>query len=212
MKSNTAGFKEWLSGKCRCSDPPYWRCQISPDRIEIVPGWKLFIVASIMLVGFSGIPGYLFWSIHTEWDFFGIAGMLISGGVGIVGVGASGFLLVTVLIEQVKGPYFLYFTSDRKLRLPRELLVMPRENAIGWRLVTGNWIGADGNQKKQDFPISELQLIVKTADGLIALVVVGSKAYAMTEQSRQVAHSTGLPLQIIDQHQGVTDIQMSKRM
>ncbi|MDP9175419.1 MAG: hypothetical protein M3O30_16375 [Planctomycetota bacterium] len=212
MPNHPAGFKDWLSGTCNCSEPPCWSCKISPTSVAIVPGWKFILIASIMFFAFSIIPGGLFWGVHTDRTIFGIVGMTISGAVGVLGGGASIFLLATAFIERRKGPYLIYSTFDRKLMLPRESLVFPHTDALEWRLITGNWIGAEGQQKKQDFPISELHLIVKTPTGPLAYVVVGSTAYSMTEQSRQIAKATGMPIEILEQHQGVTEEPKSKQM
>lgn len=217
MISNPADFKEWLSGKCSCDDPPFWATRISQGGVAIVPGWKFIAIIATMFFFMTGVAGFGFWEASTQKDviLIRIGGMLITGFVGLLAFGALGAGLVVAVIDHLKGPYFIYSASRQSFSLPRQQLVASRANVLGWRLVSGNWIGFEGAQKFQDYPISELQLIVETPAGPVAFVVAGAgafSAYSTDDKFHQIADATKLPLEIVKQHQGVTSKPVSKRV
>jgi hypothetical protein len=215
VESNSAEFKEWLSGKCSYSDPPDWTCHIRENRVAIVPGWRLIAILSAMVLFAAGVTGGVFWEKHSGRDILSIGVMLFMGAFGIIVIGGLGTALVASVLEHFKGPYLFYSDSDRKISLPRLSFVVSRASAVGWRVVSGNWIGPQNAQKFKESPMSELHLIVNTPTGLVAYTVVGAYArsdYSVTEKFQQIARATGLPIETVEQHQGITEKAVSKQV
>ncbi|WP_428938180.1 hypothetical protein [Fontivita pretiosa] len=164
----------------------------------------------------AGILIFFIWN-QAPWnekDAFSSCFKLIT--IAIVGTGCGSisavmlFVLARALKDQRKGPYLVYSILSGTVRLPREKMVFRKAEVLGWRVVTGNWVGPDGHQTKWRDAISELQLIVQTGDGPMAYAVVGWCRIALTETVHELAQATGFPLEIVEQRQGVERVASQK--
>jgi hypothetical protein len=205
MARYSANFKEWLSGKCNYSEPSSWKCEMRSSQIVIVPTWKPTIILSLVLLGFAGAGVVaLFINRHqTAWFFF-IVGIVMYGGVTIISFVGLALVIVPALIDFPKGPYFIYNILRKDISLPRENISARFSDAVGWRVVSGNWIGPEGAQQKMDAPLSELHLILRINDDVMAFALTAGNLVSISEPARKIAHSTGLPLEFIEQHQGIS--------
>lgn len=172
--------------------------------MAIVPSRKMTIILAACLLVFCGFGVPV---VILNLDIQGpsdVAAITMGTVFTAIGIGVFGLGLWACVVNHLRGPYLVYSTERQTISLLREGMVVPVAEAVGWRLVSGNWIGPEGQQKRQDYPISELQLILKAPDGSMAYVVAGAKADSVTEEARDVATLTELPLEIVKQHQGIS--------
>ena len=117
-------------------------------------------------------------------SMFATIGLVFISFVATILLGGSGYMLASALRNQHHGPFFIYTLSDQQISLPRIGFNGCFRDVVGWRLVSGNWTGPIDSQKKSDFPMSELQLIVNTSNDTIAYAVAGAKATCADEPAR----------------------------
>lgn len=204
MTKHPATFREWISGDFPYSDPPSWTCKLSKERVALVPSAKVLIASAAIFCGFSIFVPIVVWTADSKNDF-AVATILVGGGVLILGLGASGFMTIVFLRNYIRGPFLIYTAIDRSILLPRERLRFPISEVIHWRAVSGNRVGPAHSQKRKKYSMSELQLIVRVHDEAIAYVIVGNQTASISDQARQIANATGVPLEIVIQSQGVSD-------
>jgi hypothetical protein len=166
----------------------------------------------LFLLFFFSFAGFVFWVSHGDHSIFGVVGMVFGIALGILAIAAFGTMTVTYLADHFKGPYLIYSVVYRNISLPREAIDVPIAEVLGWRLVSGNWIGPDGAQKMKSNPMSEVQLIIRTPEGPMAYAVVGGKVNSITAQAREIARATGMPLELVEQHQGISSPDPSTRV
>jgi hypothetical protein len=207
--SPPVAFKEWLSGRCFFVDPPAWTYELAPGRVAIVPTWKPTVFVAVMFFFIVGFVPLLCWPHYRLRNFDDIAGMVF-GVFAAVGAAGCGISLVGCLVNQFRGPYFILPTSDQTVSLPRDRLVIPRADLLGWRVVLGNWVGPEGAQKVVHYALGELQLVVKTIDGEVAYPIVAGRPQSVSKFAQEIAGLTLLPIEIVVQHQGVRERSVSK--
>ena len=203
-----AGGDQWLSGTLFYSHPPVWCCRVTPQKVEIVvaagkPAAAL-LAAALFSVGF-GLAAVL---VARESGVIG--GILLFAAVALTILFGSAFYVA--MRERRRGGYMVYSASARTVTLRRHGRVFPRADVLCWRVVSGNWSGRDGDRKRHNDAISELQLVVRTTDGPVAYPVVGWCNVSMPEGVRQVAQETGIPLEVVEQAEGVERSESKARM
>jgi hypothetical protein len=161
----------------------------------------------VFFLGFGVVDGFLFdrlksFSHDVDDAFFAIPFLVVSIGIALatVVVGAQMFRSGW---EILRGPYAIYEHGTATFSLPRERLRFNRADIVGWRVVSGNWIGPEDSQKRREKPMSELQLIVRFDGGQHACLVTGTLSPSITDEATEIARATGLPLEIVVQHQGI---------
>lgn len=207
MASNSASFKEWLGGKCCTIDPPVWSVRATPEYVRVVPAWGITVGVAGMLLGIFAIGGFFIW---LSWGFGGIMAyvfMALGGVVTVALAGVFGAFLVVYLIDNFRGAFCIYSVLDHTVSLPREGVTVPISDVLGWRLVSGNWVGPEGSQKRKAAPMSELQLIVKGRDGAVAYAVAAGDTDSryVVPRARRLAEAMGVPLEVVTQRQGVSN-------
>jgi hypothetical protein len=203
-----AGPDQWLSGTLFYSHPPVWACRVTPRGVEIVvAAWKpasATLAGTLFCIGFGAMAGFVVREAGC------IGGILLLGAVPLTIAFASTFYVI--MREYRRGGYMVYSTSARTVTLHRHGRVYPRADVLCWRVVSGNWSGQDGERKRHNDANSELQLVVRTADGPVAYPVVGWCNVSMAEGVRQVAQETGIPLEVVDHAEGVERSESQPRM
>ena len=210
MRVNSADFKEWISGLCNYSNPPSWRSEVSATELRIVPAWKPFFLWCIFFIG-SSTAGVLILlnlpHLNGQMSYpllFDVPFIFVGSGMVAVAV----VILVTVirlLIQSAKGPFVIYYFLDGRFSLPRAGLKFNRSDVVGWRVVSGNWVGPERSQRKRFKPVSELQLVVReSVDTQRVYVIAGTLAPTFTENETRIAELSALPFEIVVQQQGIS--------
>ena len=206
MASNSAAFNEWLGGKCCTIDPPAWSVRITPAFVRIVPARGILLgLAGILL----GIFAFGVFFTRQSYESGGIIGYVVMA-VGIVVTTCIAAVFITFfavyLIENVRGPFLIYSVLDQTVSLPREGVTVPKSEVLGWRLVSGNWVGAEGSQRREAAPMSEIQLIVKGRDGTVAYAIAAGDTDSryVGPRAKRLAEAMGVSLEVVKQRQGVS--------
>jgi hypothetical protein len=202
MLENSAHLKQWLSGSVFYSYPPVWSFRSTPGGFEIAPAAKPLTIATIAALIFSIAIGIIA-VVAIPRD---AAGLVITSAILIAAVLLAAVMLalfIRALREHRKGPHLLYSPTEQTLTLPRQHRAFPQSELIGWRVVSGNWIGPADKRTRYPDAVSELHLIVKSPTGPIAYAIVGWCTVPLTETLQQIAQQTALPLEIINQDEGV---------
>jgi hypothetical protein len=202
MSGRPDTYPEWLSGECFYAEPPPWAFKMRDGDVRLMPSWGLLFTICAFGGFCCAFAGVLFWIPDDSWMRFGRYG--IGAFVGIVGVVAFGPMLVQSLRDHARGPYLIYSLQNGSISLPRENVCILKQNAIAWRLVSGNHVGPEGHQKKREKPMWELQLIAETATGNMTYVVGGGMYAASRRAVDELVKSTGIPLEVVEQHQGIS--------
>jgi hypothetical protein len=205
MTKNSADFTEWISGDFPYSNPSAWTYKISHDRVILLPSLKILLLCLILLGGFAALsPIILLSAKHQPSIPTLLAVIFVGGSIVIVGICGASFMFIIFMKNYWKGPYFIYSFLDHSVSLPRESIIIPITDILEWRLVSGNWFGPIGSQKRKEYPMSELQLVVKNETAATAYAVVGSRTESICAQAQEIARATHIPLKTVIQHQGVT--------
>jgi len=207
-----AGCDQWLSGPLFYSHPPVWSCRVTPHKVEIVAGGKTLAAGALMGVLIAVLIGVVVVADTTRdgGDAVVLSCVMLAGVIPFAAVmGCAAFITMR---ERRRGGYMVYSASARTVTLRRHGRVFPRADVLCWRVVSGNWSGRDGDRKRHDEAMSELHLVVRTADGPVAYPVVGWCSVSMAEGVRQVAEATGIPLEVVDQAEGVERFEPKPRM
>jgi len=205
LTPSPASFREWVSGTCFASFPPSWKVEVDQTRVTIRPAWKVTIFVALAWLVFFGFAPLAYFTRAT--DRIGkLVEIFFVGSVLVISLGVLAWFFMLCLRNQLQGPHLVYSTSmqDHRIELPRYALVVPLDDVIRWRVVSGNWVGPQGMQKRQDSAITELQLIVKSLHGLMAYPVVAGYTATIDDLLQQVFKSIPLPVEKVEQSQGVT--------
>jgi|GEM_PF-6798106 len=212
MPSSPAAFKEWLSGKCFLIDPPAWKVRTESDVVMLVPPLGFTLGLAAIALGVLAVGGFFIFVVSRGSDnifdeIFKVISIAAGSCVAALGLGLLGYVVFRCLPNSAKGRYLIYSVPGRTVSLPREGLVVPISDILGLRLVSGNWVGPEGAQKREATAISELQLITKGRDGAVARALVAGMADSdfVKPRAKRLAEAMKLPLEVVTQHQGVSN-------
>lgn len=208
MPSHPAAFKEWLSGKCFLMDPPTWKVRTESEVVMLVSTWGAtfgLAAAALAFLVFGGF--FIFMASRGSFDIFGVLSIAAGTCVAALGLGLLGFVSFSCFPNSAKGPYLIYLIPEHTVSLAREGLVVPISEILGLRLVSGNFVGPEGAQKRKATAISELQLIMKGPNGAVAHALVAGMANSdyVKPRAKRLAEAMKMPFEVVMQHQGVSN-------
>ena len=172
--------------------------------------WIVIIVAAVAAVASAGLGFFVLLEDNSiehrsaASAVFEVAKFILLGGVCASISGLTLIVVVLALKDQLKGPYLVFSPVRRTFELSRAELTFAAADVLRWRAVTGIRVGLAGRQKKWDYPVSELQLIVKRPDGAMAHPVVGWSRESLAQTLDRLAEATSLPIEHVQQDQAIT--------